>query len=118
MAVGIEVAGEPAGTLPNIHFGICSLPNIHRMEVAAVRIGVADAGHDGQMALVIELVQRFEVGVQSDAAAELNHVAAGDADGRAQFGIVRVGIRDDSVQAVIAAGHLDDDQYLTGRDCR
>jgi len=69
MAVFIEVAGQPAGALPDIHLRAAGLPDIHALEMAAVRVRVADPRHYGQLALLEEAFERPHARMQADGAA-------------------------------------------------
>ena len=104
-------SGQPAGPA---HLGghLAGLPDVHRLEVRAVRVRVADALHDGELALLEQLLADLLEGrVQADAGRSTLMTWLG--------WMPRVGrslwyrssrVRDDGVEPVVAAGQLDDDE--------
>ena len=66
--------------------------------------------HDRQAAVLEQLVQFDHLGMQADAVVQPQHLLGVDAQTRANLEIGVVGVGDQGVKAVVAAGQLDDDQ--------
>jgi hypothetical protein len=79
--------------------------------VRAVRVRVADALDDGDLVLLEELLADLLEGrVQAQFVVDLDDLGRLNAEGRAELVVQVVAVRDDGVEPVVAAGHLDDDQ--------
>jgi hypothetical protein len=103
----IEVVAEPA--LGLVFLGVGGLPDFHGAEVRAVGLGVAAAVDDGELAGVKEVLEAGHAGVEGEVVVELVELVF-DGDGGAGFFVGVVGEGDDGVEAVVAAGELDDDE--------
>ena len=71
------VASEPAADQPVRRrvAGRGGLPDVHRAEVAAVGLRVADAADDRQRAVVPQLLEARQARVEAEAVAEVEHLA-------------------------------------------
>ena len=83
----------------------------------ALRVRVADALHDRQLPLLPHRPEASHRGVQPDVVVQANDVVPGLAERGPSLVVQVVGIGDDGVEAVIAAGQLQHDQdvVLAGR---
>jgi hypothetical protein len=107
----VEVPADPARAR-TFDFGLSALPDVHRAEVGAIRVGVADALEDGQLAIFEEVLHRGEVGMKANMVGDFQDGLGVNAEGGALAVVGVVGVGHDGVQAVIAAGELDDDEDL------
>ena len=76
-----------------------------RVEVGTRRVGRAGGVDDGEMALIVERLERGKSGVQAEVAVKIDSgVVAGagtrDGDGRAEIVVGLFGVRDDDVEAI------------------
>ena len=69
-------------------------------------VGIADAVDDGQVALVVEFLQHPHTGMKGQFVVDPEHFPVGNAHGRPVVPIQGVGVGDDGVQVVVAAGKL------------
>ncbi len=76
----------------------------------AVRVWIADALHDRQVAGLPEPVQILECRVQAHVVIQLENLAGLDPERWPALVVHIVGVRDDGVQSVIAAAELEHDQ--------
>ena len=77
-----------------------------------VGIGVADALHDGKLAVLQQLVEALHGGVQANLVIDLQHLALGEVQGGPILVVKIVGVRDDGVEPIVAAGHLEDHENI------
>ena len=82
----------------------------------AIGIGIADALHDRDAAILKEIVEPGEGGVEPDAAVDLDDAVFANADRRPHALIRVVGIRHDGIEPVVPAAHLNDDEDVVGID--
>ena len=73
-------------------------------------VGVAHAVDDGDAALVVEGLDGAHLGMEADLVIQGQDALFRDADHGAILPVEGVGVRDDSVQVVVAAGHLQDNE--------
>jgi len=78
--------------------------------VGAVGVGIADALDDGGVAIIVEFLEGGEVGVQADVAVDLEDILGIVAESGAGAVVMVIGVGNDGVEAIIAAGELDDDE--------
>ena len=109
LAFGVEIASDPA-RLPDPLGRRGGLPDVRRPKVRAGRIGVADVRHERQPPVLKQLLQLDHLRMQAEVIVELEHLLGRDADPRTQLVIVIVGVRNQRVEAVVAASQLQDDQ--------
>ena len=81
----------------------------------SARVRVADALDDGQLVLVVQRLERLQVGVEADLIVQVEHLVGGDPDLGSKLVIQPVAVGDDGVQAVVAAAELDHDQGALAR---
>ena len=114
----VEVAADPARALGVEASG---LPDVHRGEVRAVRVRVADALDHLHQPLVVELLERREVRMQPEPADAVERqrrrlrvlrrgAGRADPDLRARAVVLVVAEGDHGVEAVVASAELDHDQ--------
>src|SRR5262245_61893601 len=77
----------------------------------ARRVEVADAMHDGELALVPEPLHRREKGREAVVPVEPQYLVVTDSDRLPVIAVERIVVRDDRVEIVIAARELDNDQH-------
>ena len=96
--------------------GFTGMPDVHRAEVGARGVGVSHAVDDGEVALVVGVLERSHLGMQPDGGVDGNDILFGDADGGPVVVVHAVGVGDDGVEVVVAAGHLeyDEDGFFGG----
>src|SRR5258708_30416268 len=75
------------------------------------RIGVADAMHDGELALVPEPFHRREKRREAVVPVEPQYLVVTDSDRLPVIAVERVVVQDDRVEIVVAARELDNDQH-------
>ncbi len=105
----VDGPAQPAG-LPRGARGVGRLPDVHRLEVLALRVRVADALDDAQEPVLIQPVECRQLGMKAQVLIDLVNLAGGQPQGRPGLGVEIIGVGDDGVQAVVAAGKLDDDE--------
>ena len=76
----------------------------------AVWVGVPDALENGNLALVVQVLQGAHGGVKADIVVEAEHLLVGHADGGAVVGIERIAVGDQGVYGVVAARELQNHQ--------
>ena len=108
MVVGLDRRpAQPAGRDP---LGIGRLPDVHGLEVRALGVRVADALHDRQLSLFPHRPEALHAGVQADVVVQADHHVLGLAQRGPGLVVQVVGVGNDGVEAVVAAGHLQHDQ--------
>src|SRR6202011_2553847 len=60
---------------------IGQLPDVHRLEVRVIGVGVADALHDGELPLLLQPVEVAHGGVQADLIVDADHLRLGEVQG-------------------------------------
>ena len=115
-AASIAIAAHPPACADFIRDA--GRPDIGAAEVRAIGIRIADGMHDRQIARVPKLLESLGGRMQSPLVVELQSGVARDADLRPRAMIIVIADRDDGVQAIIAAGQLEDDQNLVIRPTR
>ncbi len=108
---GVEGAAQPAGLEGLgvvLHAG--RLPDLHRAEVRAVRVGIAHPLHDREAPALEELRHPSHRGMQADLGCDLVQLARGKPQRPAPAVVAVDSVRDDGVQAVVAPQKLHDDQ--------
>ena len=88
------------------------VPDLDRAEMRQVRIGVADALHDCELAGEPYLAQRREGRVQADMGVEVEEALARDREPRPQPRVERIAEGHHGVEAVVAAAQLDEHEEL------
>ena len=83
--------------------GCRCLPIRHGREVREGWVRVAAAMNDGQLAVLIEMLEARHSGVEAKMLIDLPHPRGANADLRTQLVIGIIAVRDDGIQAVIAA---------------
>ena len=101
-------ASEP--TLPDHLRGFGGVPDVHGPEVGAVGFRVADAVYDGDIAVVPQPLDGAHLRAQPQPVVELQYLVLFVVDGGAVVVVELVVVRNDRVQAIVAAGELDDHQ--------
>ena len=96
-----------------VRFGIGRLPDVHRLEVRAVGVGVADALHDRQLPLLPQRPEALHAGVQADVVVQADDHVLGLAQRGPGLVVEVVGVGNDGVEAVVAAGHLETTRMLS-----
>src|SRR5262249_23159037 len=102
-------AAEPAFGADLV--GLAGVPDVHGAEMRARRIEVADAMHDGELALVPEPLHRCEKRREAVLPVEPQYLAVTDSDRIPVISVERVVVWDDRVEIVVAARELDTDQH-------
>ncbi len=107
----LDIARQPAiGRLRGLR--VAGVPDIHRVEVRAVRVGIADALHDRHVPRVIQRLERLQPRVQPDRIVQLEHLVLADRR-RATVPVVLLHpVRHDRAEHVVAARELQHDQDL------
>ena len=88
------------------------VPERHRREMRERRLVVAHALHDGDLAVIEQLLHAAHRLVPAELRVDLQQVAFLDADGRPMLVVHRVAVRHDRVQSVVAAEPLEDHEDL------
>jgi hypothetical protein len=83
--------------------------------VRQVRLRIAHALDDRELARFPARVQLLQRRVQARAVRELHHLVAGDGDAWAQRGVEGIAIGHDGVEAVVAAPQLHQDEQPARR---
>jgi hypothetical protein len=78
--------------------------------VGAVGVGVTDALEDGGLAVVEEGADSSEMGMEGEGVVEREDAGRVQGQGGSGFVIGIVGVGDEGVEAVVASGHLEDDE--------
>ena len=114
----VEVTTEPAVALEFLRIA-GGLPNLGGAEVRAVRIGIANALNYGEMCGIEKVFEPSQPWMKADRVIEFQDLIGREADFGPTLAIVVIGKRHDGVQAVIATGHLENDEnsaVLAGSD--
>ena len=109
----VEPAADPAGAGSAAEAAVH--PDAHRREVREVRVRVADALHDGELAGIVQTLQVAELGVEPARPVEREDRRRRDGDVRSHRLVRRIGERHDGVEPVVAAVEHDDDEDPVGR---
>ena len=104
----VEVAAEPAGVRAVV--GVAGFPDRGGDEVRAVRVRIADALDDAEIAFLEQRAEEGHRGVQADVVAELDDVLFLLREARPRLVIGVVGVGDQGVEPVVAAGELEHDE--------
>src|SRR5262249_26065433 len=91
--------------------GLAGVPDVHGTEMRARRIEVADAMHDGELALVPEPLHRREKRRETVVSVETQYLVVTDSDRLPVIAVERIVVWDDRVEIVVAARELDNDQH-------
>ncbi len=75
-----------------------------------IRVGIADALDNGQLSLLQELIESTQAGVEADLIIDTDELILLVTQRGAGLVVEIIGVRDDGIEAVIAAGHFDDDE--------
>src|SRR5205823_6160156 len=102
--------GGSAGASPS-RFQAGGLPDGHALEMGAVGVGIADTLDDRQAAGLEQPGGISHRGVEADMVVDLEKLIGRQAKRFAMAGITLVRERDDSVDAVVAAVELDDNEH-------
>ena len=103
LALRVDVpngAAQPAFG-PN-GLGLGSVPDVHRAEVGAVGVLVADPIDDGHLALVPERLHRTHAGVEADLVVERNDLVLGYIDLGAGIVVAPIGVGNHRVEVVVS----------------
>ena len=117
--VGVYVAD--CATEPSLGSDLVRLagvPDVHRPEVRAAGVGVADSLHYGHLARVIDILQRRRVGVEAQLVVDGQDLVLRDDDRRTRVVVVGVVVRDEGIQKVVASRKLHDHQHMGLSVCR
>ena len=116
-AFGVEVPTQPAVAGGG---GVGGVPDVHRLEVRAIGVGIAHALDDAQHAVVVEVLHRVHLRVQADAvdAGQSQRLVFLDADARPRLVVERIAEGNDGVEAVVAAAELHDHEHVVLRHAR
>ena len=90
--------------------GLGRLPDVHGLEVRTLRVRVADALHDRQLSFLPHRPEAPHAGVEADVVVQADDHVLGLAQRGPGLVVQVVGVGNDGVEAVIAAGHLEHDQ--------
>ena len=113
----IEQPPEPAGRrLGDVRSRRRGVPDVHRAEVRAIWIRVADALDDRERAALVEFAEPGEIRVQRDPVVERDHRLRVHRQLAARVEVGTVGVRDHGVQTVVATAELDHDQHPAPRE--
>src|SRR5580765_3684539 len=105
----IEISPEPPISFD--FFRVTSrLPNLCGAEMRAVGVRVADALDNCQMAGIVKLFEAAHARMESDVIIHFQDLLFSQTNPGPGAMIVIVGVGNDRVKAVVAAGHLEDDQ--------
>jgi hypothetical protein len=109
----IEIAPDPAEPLRVVRIG--GRPDVGAGEVRAALVLVAGPLDQGQLALVENLLQASEPRMESERhlrriGPDLQHLPGGHGDRRTPRVVVRIVVRDQHAQRVVAAAHVEDDE--------
>src|SRR5262249_41059365 len=91
--------------------GLAGVPDVHRPEVGARRVGIADAVDDGELALIPDLLQRSHGRMEAIGLVEVQDLVVGDAHRRPIVAVQRIIERNDRVQIVVPTRELQGDQH-------
>jgi hypothetical protein len=86
------------------------MPDIHRAEVGTARFGIANTLDDRHFPFIIELFDRSHRGMKPDGVIDRQHLILGNADFWPVIAVQGVAVRDNSIQAVVTPGQLQDNQ--------
>ena len=109
-ALGVELSERLAYPAFGYHLvRLAGVPDVHAAEVGAVGVGVADALHNGDLALFEHILDGPEVGVERERVVYRQHILALDLD---QFAVIVVGravVGDERVHKVVSTRQLHND---------
>ena len=108
---GIQVADDAAQPALCAHFfRFAGVPDIHAAEMRAVGRRIADAVDDGHLAGVIQGLDLGQRRVKAELVVDMKDPVSGNPNGGPVVVVTAVGVGNDGVQVVVAAGELDDDE--------
>ena len=87
-----------------------SMPNIHRLKMRAVRILITDALDNAQQAILVQVGQTAQSGMQSQMFVQLQGFTLRYRQRWPSFPILVVVERYDGIEAVVATGQLNHNQ--------
>ena len=99
----------PQPSVPDLD-RFAGVPDVHGAEMGAVRVGIANALHDGDVALIIHRLQRGAVRVPGEGIVDGQDFILLEADHRPGVVVDAGGIGDDGVHKVVAAAELHDNE--------
>ena len=111
VGLGVHVANglsQPALVADPGRLG--GVPDVHRAEVGAAGHGVADAMEYGDLAVVEQVLDRAHGRVEAVLVVQRNYVFLLYADVGPVVYVLRIGVRDNAVEIVVAARKLDYDE--------
>ncbi len=109
---GVEIADHPTGPpLGTDSVWLAGMPDVHRTEVRAGRIGVTNAMDDGDLALIIEPFHWSHVGVEAQRIVNGQDLVLGDTDIWPVVPVEGVRIGNNRVEVVIGARELQDHHH-------
>ena len=112
VAAGVHLAQRLAQpTLVADLRGLGGVPDVHRAEVRAVRVRIADAVYYGDLALVPQVLDRSHAGIESVVLVDRDSAIFRDADIRAVIGVEWVVVRHNTVQVIVATRKLHHNQF-------
>src|SRR4051812_37202917 len=76
----------------------------------AIGIWITNALNNGKLARVVKLLEAGKTRMQSDLVINPQHVLGRNVDARTGFVVMVAGVRHQSVDAIVSAGHLEDDK--------
>ena len=110
-APGIQVADDAAQpALGADLFRLAGVPDVHAAEVGTVGRRIADAVDDGDLAGVIQSLDLRQRRIEAELVVDVQHLVGGYAHRGPVVMVASVGVGNDRVHVVIAAGELDDDE--------
>ena len=112
VGLGVHVAdrlAQPAFVADLGRLG--GMPDVHRAEVGAAGHRVADAVDYGDLAVVKEVLDRAHGRVEAVLVVQRNYVFLLYADVGPVVYVLRIGVRDNAVEIVVAARELDNDEF-------
>ncbi len=108
-----EVAqGAPEPTVGRLAARVARMPDIHRLEVGAIGIGIANSLHNRQLAFLEQPIERPQGGVQADGVVHAEDVLLLQSERGPGLVVQVVGIGDDGVQPVVAARQFEHHQHF------
>src|SRR5215471_16382724 len=106
----VKVAPEPAVLLELFRIA-GSLPDFRRAKMGAVGVRVTDTLNNRELTGVVKRLETGKPWMQANLVSELQYLSGGNVDSRSSLVIEVIPVRHHCVQTVIAAGHLEDNEY-------
>lgn len=105
----VEVSPDPTMAFELV--GVAGgMPDFHGPKMGAIGVGITDALDNGQVALIQELVETAQGGVEGQVLIDFQQVLIGQGQAGSGASVMVIGPGDQGIEAIVAASQLEDHQ--------